>query len=516
MRKSIIVPATVAVSIEKNARICTISYQKMISFLCSKIPFRIAYTVFNMMSGRQKNGNEIPLNTMISDFYEDGMAICLAKEELAIPILKEHQINPDTLKYEGDQWPEEWKQHEDMLMNFEGLQEIQALINPSDIIDNSEFFHAEIIEEESDERKSKDELVEIGKKLYSQPDTREILIRRIRRSSRIEAEVEDFEWIVNGFIKWYNENVTDSSCKILRLWTIEKGSEWTVYISIDAVYVDKQSGNHIKGGKPEMKDKTNKISHWNISVEFDGLRYSITAKTLHGAFQQLFAFLISNDLMNRYFVFFADGETTIFDTVKECFADFDKMRILDWFHITEKLKQRLSSAIVHEMVEDPRSVAKAENTGKKSDIKRCAKSVLYERKLKSILWVGNVAEATSYLRNIDPKDIKNQTAIEKLIDYLNRKKEWITCYAIRRRLGLRNSSNGSEGDNQTIVAKRQKDNLMSWSEMGSYAASNVNIVYINEEDETWYREGKVTFSVPQSRREEAKAKIKKQVHGKMN
>ena len=302
----------------------------------------------------------------------------------------------------------------------------------------------------------------------------------------------------------------------LRLWTIEKGSEWTVYISIDAVYVDKQSGNHIKGGKPEMKDKTNKISHWNISVEFDGLRYSITAKTLHGAFQQLFAFLISNDLMNRYFVFFADGEQTIIDTVKECFADFDKMRILDWFHITEKLKQRLSSAIVHEMVEDPRSVAKAENTGKKSDIKRCAKSVLYERKLKSILWVGNVAEATSYLRNIDPKDIKNQTAIEKLIDYLNRKKEWITCYAIRRRLGLRNSSNGSEGDNQTIVAKRQKDNLMSWSEMGSYAASNVNIVYINEEDETWYREGKVTFSVPQSRREEAKAKIKKQVHGKMN
>ena len=68
MRKSIIVPATVAVSIEKNARICTISYQKMISFLCSKIPFRITYTVFNMMSGRQKNGNEIPLNTMISDF----------------------------------------------------------------------------------------------------------------------------------------------------------------------------------------------------------------------------------------------------------------------------------------------------------------------------------------------------------------------------------------------------------------------------------------------------------------
>ena len=156
------------------------------------------------------------MNTMISDFYEDGMAICLAKEELAISILKEHQNNPDTLKYEGDQWPEEWKQHEDMLMNFEGLQEIQALINPSDIIDNSEFFHAEIIEEESDERKSKDELVEIGKKLYSQPDTREILIRRIRRSSRIEAEVEDFEWIVNGFIKWYNENVTDSSCKILR------------------------------------------------------------------------------------------------------------------------------------------------------------------------------------------------------------------------------------------------------------------------------------------------------------
>ena len=52
-----------------------------------------------------------------------------------------------------------------------------------------------------------------------------------------------------------------------------------VYIAIDAVYVVEQSKNHIKGGKPEMKTKKTRIGHWNISVEFDGLRYCVTALT---------------------------------------------------------------------------------------------------------------------------------------------------------------------------------------------------------------------------------------------
>ena len=155
-----------------------------------------------------------------------------------------------------------------------------------------------------------------------------------------------------------------------------------------------------------MKGKKQRISHWNVAVEFDGLRYCITDKTLFGAFQQLFAFLLVNNLMSMYFVFIADGETDIFVSVNKYFARWKKSLFLDWYHLQEKVHQRLSSAIKHEMVVDPRKKAKDENEGASAtESKNTALSNLYARRLYSILWVGNVDAAIDYVQHINPQEI---------------------------------------------------------------------------------------------------------------
>jgi hypothetical protein len=46
-------------------------------------------------------------------------------------------------------------------------------------------------------------------------------------------------------------------------------------------------------------------------------------------------------------------------------------------------------------------------------------------------------------------------------------RSYIPCYALRKALGLRNSSNREEKANDIIVAKRQKRSRMSWSRAGS-------------------------------------------------
>ena len=107
-------------------------------------------------------------------------------------------------------------------------------------------------------------------------------------------------------------------------------------------------------------------------------------------------------------------------------------------------------------------------------------------------------------------------AIDKFVDYLNKKREWITCYALRKRAGLRNASNGSEGINDVLVANRQKVEGMTWGEKGSYSASNQSVIYANGEDGLWFKTNQVTFFVSEEKRVTGRNSIKKQVRGKKN
>ena len=71
----------------------------------------------------------------------------------------------------------------------------------------------------------------------------------------------------------------------------------------------------------------------------------------------------------------------------------------------------------------------------------------------------------------------------------------LTCYALRKRVGLVNSSNGSEQQNQLLAGQRQKQPLMAWRETGSSALASVASMYRNGEDGQWFGSGKATLSI---------------------
>ena len=71
----------------------------------------------------------------------------------------------------------------------------------------------------------------------------------------------------------------------------------------------------------------------------------------------------------------------------------------------------------------------------------------------------------------------------------------IPAYAVRRELGLRNSSNRGEKSNDLIVSERQKHNGMSWSNSGSVALASVTALKKNKEYKTWFQEGELEFEL---------------------
>ena len=80
--------------------------------------------------------------------------------------------------------------------------------------------------------------------------------------------------------------------------------------------------------------------------------------------------------------------------------------------------------------------------------------------------------------------------------YLERKRAGITCYAVRKKLGLRNSSNPVEKANDLLVARRQKHNGMSWTPHGSGALAAIEMLYENEQAVLWFRNKQLSFLMP--------------------
>ncbi|MDO9535590.1 MAG: hypothetical protein Q7J85_09755, partial [Bacillota bacterium] len=68
------------------------------------------------------------------------------------------------------------------------------------------------------------------------------------------------------------------------------------------------------------------------------------------------------------------------------------------------------------------------------------------------------------------------------------------CYALRKQLGLRNSSNKGEKANDLCVADRQKHNGMSWSKSGSVALASVISLHLNNEQELWCSKDTLSFT----------------------
>ena len=243
-----------------------------------------------------------------------------------------------------------------------------------------------------------------------------------------------------------------------------------VYISADDVGVTHQKDHRRDGGSKDGEKVQNSVIH----VEHAGKKHIITALGMRNAFVLLMAFLISNDLLeNKDIVIFSDGARNIRKCVEELFQFKNPVHMLDYYHLEKRMKEFISMAIKGD-----------------KESKRILRNVLDSK-----LWAGNVDEAISFLKNIPEKKIKNKARLDEAVDYLERRKANIGCYAMRSLLGLPNSSNPAEKSNDLVVATRQKHNGMSWSYKGSSSLALLTAISKNKEMDAWIARDEIPFGL---------------------
>ncbi|OVE77626.1 hypothetical protein BVX99_02185 [bacterium F16] len=145
--------------------------------------------------------------------------------------------------------------------------------------------------------------------------------------------------------------------------------------------------------------------------------------------------------------------------------------ILDWYHLSEKCRQVVSLTM-------------------KVPIKKKREIVAHLRKL---LWYGQVDKAIEHLQSFPRKAFKTSKDPDYLIGYLERKREHIPCYALRKELGLKNGSQMGEKSNDILIAERQKHNGMAWSPSGSESLGCLTAARFNGEMDNWLRNGTLTM-----------------------
>lgn len=246
----------------------------------------------------------------------------------------------------------------------------------------------------------------------------------------------------------------------------------TVNIAIDDVTPKRQNQKRTKGGSDEPR-KRKYVHDTIIRIDFQGKNYTLCALGLNSALKYLIAFLLNNGMQDRRFQFFTDGHTALNNTILSSFSwKLDLGLILDWYHLTKKCKEQLSLAL----------------NGRK-----IRNEVLVD--LMPLLWHGLTPQALVLLNALGEDKIRNKSKLEKLIAYLERNSGYIPCYAVRKKLGLCNSSSIGEKMNDLIVSKRQKRNGMAWSREGSIALAAITVLKRNGEYLQWFEKKEVEFKI---------------------
>lgn len=240
---------------------------------------------------------------------------------------------------------------------------------------------------------------------------------------------------------------------------IESFPEECVSVSIDDIGVKHQKDSRKEGSVRDYKYVENTVAH----IQYGDESYILTGTGMRNVFKSVLAFLLVNNLLSRELVFLTDGAQDIRSHIQSVFQFHPYMVILDWFHLKKRCQEWLSMAI----------------RGKDR------RNAILEKALR-YLWAGDVAGASEYLSSLDPADIKNRKWLDNLLGYFQKKGDAITCYALRAKLGLRNSSNPVEKANDLVVAGRQKHNGMAWSPEGSGALAALQMIYLNNQPDLWF------------------------------
>jgi hypothetical protein len=246
--------------------------------------------------------------------------------------------------------------------------------------------------------------------------------------------------------------------------TFEDPNAVKANISIDDVCCKKQKvSGRKKGSQPKGKREmvNNTVAHIQNK---ESKAYTLNTPTIQQMMIIMVAFLVSNGLLNKpgSLVFFTDGARDLRLAIQNTFSFIPFKIILDWYHLEKKCKDLLSMAIKGKQVKN-----------------QTLTEVL------AWLWLGKVERAIKVLTDVKDDAIKNATQRDNLINYLSRNQDCIPCYALRKKLGLRTSSNPVEKANDLLVSNRQKHNGMSWSPHGSTSLATLTALRRNCEDGNW-------------------------------
>lgn len=222
--------------------------------------------------------------------------------------------------------------------------------------------------------------------------------------------------------------------------SVESAPGDCVYVSIDDIGVKHQKESRAEGSRRDYRFVENTVAH----IQYGDKTYVLTGIGMRNVFKSVLAFLLMNNLLSHELVFLTDGAQDIKSHIESVFQFHPYTVILDWFHLKKRCQEWLSMSI--------------RGKDRRNEVLE---------KLLRLLWVGDVPTATTFLSSLSAADLKNQKWRDSLIEYFEKKGSAITCYALRARLGLRNSSNPVEKANDFIVAQRQKHNGMAWSPYGS-------------------------------------------------
>jgi len=211
-------------------------------------------------------------------------------------------------------------------------------------------------------------------------------------------------------------------------------------------------------------------------IEHAGQGFTLVGGSVLAVLRSVLAFLLNNDLAKQRWLFFTDGQRSLQNAIVTSFRWHPWMSlILDWFHLNKKCQEDLSLALKGRGVRN-------------QHLKQIAR----------LLWYGLVSQAIEYVRAIPEGDVKSRANLDRLIGYFERNRFSIPCYALRRRLGLPNSSNPVERMNNLVTADRQKNNGMSWSQDGSLALAALTVVVLNGHTQKWLKEKIIPFLFAQA------------------
>src|SRR5271165_1707605 len=220
--------------------------------------------------------------------------------------------------------------------------------------------------------------------------------------------------------------------------------------------------------KTKAQHSTGRKEVWTFTavVLVAGLSYAFADATAEGLWLQVSALLVDLGVLSgqRRLLVLGDGASWI-RTGFESLGISPKAMILCWWHLRKRCDQQMSSA------------------GGPKDRRRA-----FEKELLDQLWEGKVDAAIELLKGA-LEWVSNPAAIKELIEYLEKRREYIPNYQQRKRAGLWIASTRVEKYNDWEVSGRCKHQGMSWTPQGVLALAALEAARRNGELDGWRRDG---------------------------